>query len=436
MGRPPLAPGTYGEISAYYLNPKTAKARARFRDYNGKVRTVARFGQTEAAAKRALKRALTDYQHAGASGTITAGMTVSTLADLWLARGTKDNGDPWATNSADTYRYIIANEIKPALGDIRLSELGLTLVNRALRKVKESKGTGAAKTMKSALSGMCKYAISEEAIEANPVRDAMSMGRGKAERKTVRALTVAETDVLCDLLRADQRALDLDLPDLVEFMLGTAMRIGEACAIGHANCPGRAPHASLDLNAGTVEVDATLIRITGLGLQVQHRTKTDAGWRVLALPPFAVAMLQRRADEVRLRAPDGVVFGAPKAKHLRDPSNTAGDLREVLDRLGCPDCDGRGWHAHLKTAKQQAKATKPYTDDNGQRWMEPCDGTPPFAWLTSHTFRKTALTRLDEAGLSAREIADVGGHAKASMTQDFYMGRNVVSVAAAKILDR
>jgi integrase len=54
--------------------------------------------------------------------------------------------------------------------------------------------------------------------------------------------------------------------------------------------------------------------------------------------------------------------------------------------------------------------------------------------VTSHTFRKTVATRLDEAGLSAREIADHIGHDNPSMTQNVYMGRGVASAAAAKIL--
>jgi integrase len=59
-----------------------------------------------------------------------------------------------------------------------------------------------------------------------------------------------------------------------------------------------------------------------------------------------------------------------------------------------------------------------------------------FPWVTSHVFRKTVATRLDEAGLSAKTVADVLGHARPSMTLDVYMGRNVVSADAARILDR
>jgi integrase len=113
----------------------------------------------------------------------------------------------------------------------------------------------------------------------------------------------------------------------------------------------------------------------------------------MALPPYVVDIIQRRRGELRFARVDGVVFGSPRAKALRDPSNTAGDLRVVLDALG-------------------------------------------FDWVTSHVFRKTVATRLDEAGLSPRQIADQLGHSKPSMTLDVYMGRQVVSSDAARILDR
>jgi integrase len=42
---------------------------------------------------------------------------------------------------------------------------------------------------------------------------------------------------------------------------------------------------------------------------------------------------------------------------------------------------------------------------------------------------------LDEAGLSARLIADQLGHARPSMTQDVYMGRKAVDSRAAEALE-
>jgi integrase len=82
----------------------------------------------------------------------------------------------------------------------------------------------------------------------------------------------------------------------------------------------------------------------------------------------------------------------PVSGKVRDRSNTTGDLRRVFDRAG-------------------------------------------FDWVTSHTLRKTVATRLDDAGLSARQIADHLGHARPSLTQDVYLGRKVVSSQAARVLN-
>ncbi|WP_406642920.1 tyrosine-type recombinase/integrase [Amycolatopsis sp. WGS_07] len=54
--------------------------------------------------------------------------------------------------------------------------------------------------------------------------------------------------------------------------------------------------------------------------------------------------------------------------------------------------------------------------------------------VTFKTLRKTVATLLDEAGLTARQIADILGHAHPSMTQDVYMGRGQKSRAAANAL--
>jgi integrase len=147
-------------------------------------------------------------------------------------------------------------------------------------------------------------------------------------------------------------------------MLATGLRIGEALAVAWSD---------VDLDAGTVDVDWKLIRITGEGLRRVRRLKGGAD-RTPPLPPFAVTML-----------PDAL-------GGWRDPSNTSRAFREARDAAG-------------------------------------------FSWVTSHVFRKTCATILDEAGLSARAIADQLGHARPSMTQDVYMARRVLSSATAAALE-
>ena len=172
----------------------------------------------------------------------------------------------------------------------------------------------------------------------------------------VRALTNDEAAKLRAALRSDEAAVMLDLPDLVDFMLGTGLRIGEACAVRWS---------AVDLAAGVREVNSTVVRSKEHGLVIQDRPKSAAGWRVIALPDSIIEMLRRRQGS---GAPmSAVVFRSPLGQ-VHDRSNTTGDLRRVFDRAG-------------------------------------------FDWVSSHTLRKTVATRLDDAGLTARQIADHLGHA-------------------------
>jgi integrase len=62
--------------------------------------------------------------------------------------------------------------------------------------------------------------------------------------------------------------------------------------------------------------------------------------------------------------------------------------------------------------------------------------SPKSPNVTSHSFRKTVATLIDDEGLSARIGADHLGHANVSMTQDRYMSRGRVHVQVSELLDR
>lgn len=164
-----------------------------------------------------------------------------------------------------------------------------------------------------------------------------------------------------------------------------------------------------------------MVRVGGDGLPIQPRPKSAAGWRVIALPGFALTLLAARPPV----GASGVVFAAPAGRTLRDPTNVSGDLRQLLDSFECDECACTGYQI------EDAGSFK--IGENGRR-IRCADG--PWSWVTSHTFRKTVATRLDEAGVTARQVADQLGHANPSMTQDVYFGRRVVSAAAAQVLDR
>jgi integrase len=310
---------------------------------------------------------------------------------------------------------VIKKQVKPALGQLWVSEVTPGVVSRVLAATAKSGGPGAAKSTRACLSGMFGLAIQDSAISANPVRD--SVAKIATNKKSPRALTVDETTQLTRMLRADDRAVALDLPDVVDWMLATGCRIGEALALRYGvNSEGR---PLLDLEVGTWEVNATVVRQPGRGLVVQPRPKTAAGWRVVAVPTYAIRMLRARPGS------NGPVFITPFADGLRDPNNVSGDLRQLLDSFWCDVC--------ARTGYQIAKDGSFVLGDRSQRLR--CD-KGPWSWVTSHTFRKTVATRLDEAGFTPRQVADQLGHANPSMTLDVYFGRHVVNAAAADVLDR
>ena len=381
MGRPALPIGTFGKIKAY---PTSTGYRARclYRDYDGKVRGVEKAGRTKAGAEAALKLALRDRGRVVGSGDITSDTRVRAVAELWFA-GLRDK----SPTTMESYRRILDRHIvgvgpKPAgtkappilLADLRMRELTIGIVDRFLRKLAEQHGPATAKLARSVLSGICGLAARHDAMDRNPVRD---VGRVEpTPRRAPRALTTAQARQLMAMVTYDNDALSRDLPDFIAFMLATGVRIGEAAAM---------TWDAVDLDAGTVEVRSTVVRVKGQGL-IAKNTKTDAGARALVLPNWCVEMLRSRGTE-RV----GPVFPAARGG-WRDPSNTQSDLRAAFTNAG-------------------------------------------FEWVTSHVLRKTVATVMDHAGLSSRAAADQLGHANPSMTADVYMGRKVASTGAALALE-
>lgn len=133
------------------------------------------------------------------------------------------------------------------------------------------------------------------------------------------------------------------------------------------------------------------MRITGEGLIRVDETKTAAGRRTIALPSFAIDALRQRRSLPFLGQHPEIIFPSTAAT-WRDPNNFGRDWRTARNELGVPD-------------------------------------------VTTHSFRKTLATLIDEGGLSARVGADHLGHSKVSMTQDVYMTRGKVHTQVADLLD-
>jgi integrase len=170
-------------------------------------------------------------------------------------------------------------------------------------------------------------------------------------------------------LRGSEICRKRDLVDPITVLMATGLRRSELLGLRWSD---------FDAQAGTVSVTGKVVRLKGTGLQRVGEAKSDAGVRTIPLPSFAVAVLTERRNTPYL-GEQAVIFPSSAATP-RDPDNFNRQWREARDELGVPD-------------------------------------------VTSHSFRKTVATLVDDEGLSARIGADHLGHANVSMTQDKYMSR-------------
>jgi hypothetical protein len=86
VGRPRTPIGTFGEIHVEKTHDRRARALARFRDYDGRLRRVQATADTPKAAERRLKEVLAERTEQNvAQGELTAASSFRHLVDVWLA---------------------------------------------------------------------------------------------------------------------------------------------------------------------------------------------------------------------------------------------------------------------------------------------------------------------------------------------------------------
>lgn len=382
MGRPSLSLGTAGKTRTWREANGQWSARCLYRDYDGITRPVERTRDTKASAERALKEALRDRGRRVSGGAdMTTETKVIALAETWWSHF---DGLDRSPGTKRLYRDRLDSQIVPALGGLHIRELSIGRVERFLRAVEEHHGASAAKTTRSVLSGMCAYAARHDALDRNPVRETSAISV-KPKRGMPRALSVAEIRQIRAYLTYHDEAVQHGVTDLISVMAATGLRIGEALAL---------TWEAIDLEAGTLEVRGTVIRIKGTGLIIKPAPKTEAGFRTLLLPSWCVDMLRsRRILNISAGRVGSLNLLFPSTVGgLRDPDNIQKRLDRAFEFAGVPE-------------------------------------------VTSHWLRKSVATLMDQAGLSARAAADQLGHSNVSVTQDIYFGRGVADTGAAEVLE-
>lgn len=383
-GRPPLRIGQHGKITRTYLGGGVWLARCRFRDTDGVTRRVERMtpagvvDEYGAHAENAVLEAIGLRRPPG-SGAITGATTIGDLLDRYIVR-CREDGD-LAPKSVDTYAATLA-AVRSRMADVRVSEATPGLLDEILRGIRRDHGVTRERHTKVALNSVLTDAVMAGAVMANPVRELGRRRTRKSDVKGAPALDVDQVRALLSAVAESKMCAQKDLCDPVIVLAATGLRRSELLALRWQD---------VDLDGRVLTVSGSVVRLKGAGLVRQDTTK-GGGRRSVALPQFAVdALYRRKGDEPRPTTSD-VIFPSSTGT-LRDPDNFGKQWREVRDDLGLPD-------------------------------------------VSSHSFRKTVATLIDDSGLSARIGADQLGHARPSMTQDVYMSRGRVHSEVADVLDR
>ena len=224
-------------------------------------------------------------------------------------------------------------------------------------------------------------AVMANVLAGNPVRDVAAI-KARRPPRGAPALSVEQLRELVKGLRTSDYCREYDLADPFTLLIATGLRRGELLGLRWSD---------YDQAAFTLTISGKVVRVTGRGLMRDDETKTAAGRRTIALPRFAVDVLAARRALPYFGEHPTIMFPST-AGTWRDPNNFGRDWRRVREELGFPQ-------------------------------------------VTTHSFRKSVATLLDDRGLSARIGADQLGHARPSMTPDRYMARGKVHTQVAEALD-
>ncbi|MDR2565445.1 MAG: tyrosine-type recombinase/integrase [Bifidobacteriaceae bacterium] len=328
MSRPRVPIGTFGEILLIHRASGSVEARARYRDWDGKLREVQATAKTEAAAERALKSKLAERSllQPGAAA-ITPDSSFRELADYWFEDMELEGRVTRQT--LDAYRRQMNNLVLPVFGNLTLREIGVArcdMFTKQLAKQSYSR----AKQAKTVLRLAFALAVRHEVLLRNPMD---GIGRLRKPPHAPDALTPQEVGAIRVAIRAWERGTvvsgpkpDGQLSAIIEVMLGTSARIGEALAL-------RRRDVDIASAVPTVLIAGTIVTPSGQTPYRQDHPKTAKSRRVVALPSFTAEAVRARLADLADRSPDALVFRSRNGTPLT-PNNVRRQLRRVLDLAG------------------------------------------------------------------------------------------------------
>lgn len=388
MARQKLMVGTYGDINCTQRASGTWLARARYCDVDGVVREYRKSGETKNKARANLKAFFVEHTGTFGDGAIAPDDTVQELLDLWFAKMEKAGSPSPETLAAYKYhlRWVLnRDKTEHPLGAYQLRHVRPVIIQAALDSADIS--ADMRKKIRSVLVRAFNLAIFHEALNGNPASAVPSVPVPRVKKKSI---PIEDLDAVRAAIRewanAERRngPKSVDLPDIVDLLIATGMRIGEVLALRWSDIELTAP---AERRKDETWFPWLMVngQITSKGKRVNYG-KTHAAIRPIALPDWAASLLRRRKLEQPPNDIDAVFASRNGTWHF--PGN-------VQSRL---------WHI---------RQLDEYADLDALHDVSP------------HSFRRTVATEIDEV-YDADAAKDQLGHTSKTVTERHYINRRLV----------
>ena len=388
MSRPRTPVGTFGSIEFATLGGGLVRARTRYRDDDGRLRSVTATGGTRTGAEHALKKKIaTRTSYTGGFGGLGPDSPFSALVELWLED--LDLEERVAPSTRALYERNMRQLVLPALEGFTLREIGVSRVDRFLKSLAKNQSYSMAKQAKTVLSLAFGLALRYEAIHRNPMSGISQLRRPPAQAK---ALSLDEVEQIRSALRTWRRGDGLPGPKpdgqleaIVEVMLGTSAWIGEVLAL-------RKCDVDVTTTPATVRISGTIVTLKGKPAHRQDQPKSQRSVRRVAVPSFVAEVLRARLVVIADEPPEHLLFSSRNHTPLT-PANVRRRLRDALEQSGI-----RG--------------------------------------VSPHAFRRTVATTIERAA-GADLAAEMLGHSSSEITKQHYIERDdAVNPRTAEILEK
>ncbi len=327
-GRPRTAIGTYGAVNVRRRGSR-ALAETRIRDADGRIRHVRITARTAEQARSRLKQRLLSRPGFASGGVLQPSSSFVELAELWLADLEMRD---LAEGTKQFYRDQLRLHVRPAFEHYSLGEITTGRVEWFL-KSQAALSPSRAKHSRTLINLMFSFALRHDAISRNPV-DGTS--RLRTRTGAPRALTLEQIAAIRAAAATWRTGPGLPGPkndgqvrDIIEVLLGTALRTGEVLALRTRDITD-GPHGMV------VHVCGTVVQRKGSGALRQEHPKTEASIRRVPVPEFAAEVLRRRLGTLGDAGRDRTVFANRTGGPL-SPYNVRRTFRDFLKLAGLAD---------------------------------------------------------------------------------------------------